>query len=148
MVFYKGRIKENIIKDREVYIYGLFDVKMIVGIDKVVLIGGGNANVIVSKECLFLPMKKTIMIEMAYCNSILSIGNRHGILINHVIADEVYAKRTYIVDLDVNNAVLGELSIVETLKSNNRVVFTDPHLYIKEILKINEIYYVYKAAEA
>ncbi|MEM4718044.1 MAG: hypothetical protein QXE81_04710 [Desulfurococcaceae archaeon] len=144
MVFYKGKIKEAIIKDHEVYIYGLFNTQMILGDDKVVLIGGGKSKIVVGKECFIYPMKKTIIIGLAYCSSILSMGSRYAVLINHVVADKVYTKRTYIVELDANHAVLGELSIIERFKAIGNTIFTDPHLYIKDIFKISKVYYAYK----
>lgn len=144
MVVTVGKLNKEFLRDREVYVVGLIKAGIIIGDNEVVLLGGGKIDLLASRKCIVATIRKPLIISNAYCNSMITIGSRNPVAVGYLKADKLYARRTYIGRLKVSEANLSELCVIDELEYAEKLTFIDPHLYIRRIGELKDIYYAYK----
>lgn len=147
MTVFLKNLTMDILRGDELSIVGSFSVGMAIGERRVVLIGSGSVGILTGEECVIIAMKRPITIGVAHCGSIVSIGGRNGIAIDTLRAGRAFLKKTYVTRLHVGEAVIADLCIIDELKHADVLIFSDPHVYIKELGNVREEKYIYRLAD-
>lgn len=135
--FWKKHVGDFVVA-RELTVLGDFRLKLAIA-EKAVLVGRGDVGVLICDECALLSMKGPITIDMLKAGSALLIGGRHPIVITRCEAKRaLYAYRSLIGDAEGETIVMGAMSSIRKLKRFRRLIFTDPHSYIEEIIQGGE----------
>lgn len=147
MVFITGRLKQEYLRDVEIYVIGEIRASMVISDEVLVVIGGGKIDLIVANTCYLVSRKSPIFVNTAYCGSAIILGSRLPVAINYLRTRKLYARKAYVDKLEAVEAVLGELCVVNELEQLSKVIFTDSHLYIKKAGSIKEVLFAYKPVQ-
>jgi hypothetical protein len=138
-----GRINRSVLRDNEVHAIGLLRVGILTAEEEATLIGGGRVDLLASKKCTIASSHKPLILGNVYCGSIIAIGSKNPVVIGYLRASKVYARKTFIGKLHTSEAVLSELCIVDELEYAEKLLFVDPHMYIRKIGEAKNIDYAY-----
>ncbi|MEM0099525.1 MAG: hypothetical protein QXG50_00915 [Desulfurococcaceae archaeon] len=147
MVTIVGKINEKFLRSSEVYAVGLIKAGIIIADNEIAILGGGKIEMIASRKCIVAAIHKPLVLGNVYCNSIVAIGSRNPVAIGYLRADKLYARKTYIDKLKVTEANLSELCVIGELEYAEKLTFMDPHLYIRKIGELRDVYYAYKPVD-
>lgn len=147
MVVQIGVVKELFLRGSEISIVGSFEISALISDKVAVLLGGGRINVLSSINCVLASSTGPIIVKHIHCVNLLAMGDRHPIIMGYSKANRFYARRSHIQRLTAREAYLGELCSIDEVESVERLVFLDPHTYVKRAGSIGEVLYSYKIAE-
>jgi len=125
-------------------VVGFIDSSIVIGEKRVVVIGGGRIGILSGNECILVSMKTPLLVSNIHCGSIIALGLKEPIVAGVIRTDRLYTKKLYVKKLIVNTATLGEQCIIEELESARELIFTDPHMYIKKIGRVEKTFFSYK----
>jgi hypothetical protein len=143
MVSITGKIKKGVLKNSEVHAVGSFNVGILTAEKEATLIGRGRVDLLASRKCIIASSHKPLILGNVYCGSIVAIGSKSPVVIGYLRANKVYARKTYIGKLHASEVVLSELCVIDELEYAERLVFVDPHMYIRKIDEAKNIDYAY-----
>lgn len=143
MILVGKKIYEKSLRDREVYVIGIFKIDVLIAYETCVLIGGGRVGLLISDKCILMSMRNPLIIGSVFCRSLVGIGSKYPLILNYVKTRDLYVRKTHIGILEADKAVLGELCVIEELTRAREIVFTDPHTYIHKLDSVGEIVFTY-----
>ncbi len=146
--FYVGGIKCNMVKCRELIIYGRIEVRGLAIIDKLVLVGNGYINLLACNETLIITRGKPFIVDRLYCRKAYLIGAKHPIVLGFTKTSEIYTSNVLIEELKTKTALFNKRTGIKKLLNCNELIFKDPHCWIEELLvKPSRVKYEYRIIE-
>ncbi|MEM2025627.1 MAG: hypothetical protein QXW94_04985 [Desulfurococcaceae archaeon] len=144
MVVRIGSVEDVHLKDVDVLVVGLFKVSAVLSEKTAVLIGEGIVNILSSLKCILVSTVGPIVVNQAHCVNLLAVGEKQPVALGFAKAKRVFARKAYIQRLNTREAYLGDLCSIDLLEHADRLIFADPHTYIKRAKSIGEVYYAYE----
>lgn len=147
MVVFVGNARRGILHEDEVFAVGTFSIDIAVGRRLAMFVGGGRLGVLAGGDCYLISRGKPIIVNSVHCYNLVAVGSRNPILANTIRCKRIYARRLVVDELEASTAVLGEMCVVGNLVKADRLVFTDPHTYLKKHGYIGELIFAYEVRE-
>ncbi len=130
-----GSLRAGNVRCNELLLYGYVDVKGLMVVDKLVIVGGGYINMLTCSEALIITRGKPLYIDKMYCYKAFIIGAKHPVLIREARIVELNCSNTLINQLKAKKMILNKRCGVRILKECSEIVFNDPHCWFEVLEK-------------
>ncbi|MEM1629044.1 MAG: hypothetical protein QW551_07235 [Desulfurococcaceae archaeon] len=144
---YPGGLKTGVVKARELIVHGPVEIGLAIS-DNAIIIGKGRISMLICLgNCILMSMNGLLHVDKLHGINALILGSKKPVYIGSLRTMSLYADKAIIGVLEAKYAVLGNRCIVDRLEKTEKLVFTDPHVYMKSIGEIGETQYTYELLE-